>query len=57
MRYFVVATHLNEEREVAEKFIAGVFNDFMCASIFRRAYNEYYKADAVVFDACKLISY
>lgn len=57
MRYLVVTTRWDEEREVPEKLIAGVFNDFMSASIFRRAYNEYYKAEAVVFDACTMIRY
>lgn len=43
MKYFVIADN-----------IAGQFDCFPCAKIFKNAYNEYYKAHAYIVDQSKL---
>ena len=57
MKYFVIATHWDEERKAQVKYIAGAFNDFPNANIFKNAYNEQYKADAVIVDDFTLINH
>lgn len=54
-KYFVIATHWDEERKAQVKYIAGAFNDFPNANIFKNAYNEHYKADAVICVTCKIL--
>ena len=48
MKYFVIATHWDDERKAQVKYIAGQFDSFANANIFKTAYNEHYKADAVI---------
>lgn len=48
MKYFVVATHWDKTRQAQVKYIAGEFNEYINASLFKAAYNEHYKADAVI---------
>jgi len=47
MKYFVIATHWDNDRKAQVKYIAGEFNNFANANIFKNAYNEHYSADAV----------
>lgn len=49
-KYFVIATHWDEEKKAQVKYIAGEFNNFANANIFKNAYNEHYKADAVIVE-------
>lgn len=50
MKYFVIATHWDDNRKAQVKYIAGEFNNFANANIFKNAYNEYYKADAIIVE-------
>ena len=50
MKYFVIATHWDEEKKAQVKYIAGEFNNFANANIFKNAYNEQYPTDAVFVD-------
>ena len=50
MKYFVIATHWDDNRKAQVKYIAGEFDNFANASIFKNAYNEHYKADAVIVE-------
>ena len=56
-KYFVISTHWDEERKAQVKYIAGAFNDFPNANIFKNAYNEHYKADAVIVDDFTIINH
>ena len=47
-RYFVIATHWDDEKKAPMKFVAGEFTSWINAALFRDAYNEHYKADAHV---------
>ena len=50
MKYFVIATHWDDNRKAQVKYIAGQFDNFANASIFKNAYNEHYKADATIIE-------
>lgn len=54
MKYFVIATYWDDEKKAAVKYIAGEFDRYMNASIFRDAYrdayNAYYNTHAVVVE-------
>ncbi len=56
-RFFVVATHWSDLEKAQVKYIAGEFSSYVNASIFKTAYSEYYRADAVVVDDFILINY
>ena len=56
MKYFVIATHWVDNKQVQAKYIAGEFNSYMNASLFKNAYNEHYKADAVIVDASAMLN-
>ena len=44
MKYFVIATHWDDERKAQVKYIAGEFSSYMNANIFKEAYNAHYSA-------------
>ena len=48
MKYLVIATHWDDEKKAQVKYIAGQFEDYMNATLFKRAYNEHYHADAKI---------
>ena len=54
MRYFVIAEKYDYDKKAQVKYIAGEFDSFSCAKIFKDAYNEYYKANACIVDQSKL---
>lgn len=56
-RFFVVATHWDDLEKAQVKYIAGEFSNYANASIFKAAYNEHYRADAVVVDDFNLINH
>lgn len=35
MKYFVIATHWDDNKQVQAKYIAGEFNSYMNASLFK----------------------
>ena len=49
-RYFVIATVWSDEYKEQIKVIAGEFNNYINASIFKEAYNDHYSADAYIVD-------
>lgn len=55
MKYFVIATHWDNAKNDQVKFIAGEFNNYMNASLFRDAYNEHYKASAYIISEDEII--
>lgn len=56
MKYFVIATHWDNVRKATVKYIAGQFDDYANAAIFKWAYNERYKADAKIVDDFAIIN-
>lgn len=57
MKFYVVATHWDDDVKSQLKYIAGEFTSFANANIFKLAYNEHYKADAVIVDDVTLINH
>lgn len=56
MKYFVVATKWDNNREAQIKYIAGEFDNYMNASLFKKAYNEHYSADAKIIEDFNLLN-
>lgn len=56
MKFFVIATHWDSKREAQVKYIAGQFDNYMNASLFRKAYNDHYKSDAKVVEDFELVN-
>lgn len=54
MKYFVIAERYDDDKKAQIKYIAGQFDCFPCANIFKDAYNKYYKANAYIVDQSKL---
>ena len=50
MKYVVVATVWSHEHGKQIKKVAGMFDDFANAKIFRDAYNKHYSAHAILMD-------
>lgn len=50
MRYQVIAKQWSEEKKAIVEYIAGSFNEYHLAAIFRDAYNDHYRADAKIVD-------
>lgn len=55
-RYFVIAKHWDTEKEKQVEFIAGEFDDFICAKLFKDAYNDHYSANARIEDCTTLLN-
>lgn len=56
MKYFVIATHWDNNRKAQVKYIAGEFDNYTNAVLFKTAYNEHYKADAKIADDFAMIN-
>ena len=56
MKYFVIATHWDDNRKAQVRYIAGQFDNYMTASLFKNAYNDHYKADAMIVEDFSLIN-
>ena len=56
MKYFVIASRWDEEKECIIKTIVGEFTEYIMASIFKEAYNEHFSADAKVVEESKLLN-
>lgn len=56
MKYFVIATHWDNEKKAQAKYIAGLFDNYVNASLFKQAYNDRYHADAKVVKNYELIN-
>lgn len=56
MKYFVIATHWDDNRKAQVKYIAGQFDNYMNASLFKKAYNDYYSTNAIIVEDFALIN-
>lgn len=56
MKYFVIATHWDDNKKAQVKYIAGEFDVYMNAALFKTAYNEHYNADAKIVDDFSMIN-
>lgn len=56
MKHFVIATHWDDEKKAIVKYIAGEFDSYMNASIFRDAYNAHFSANAKIVRDFELIN-
>ena len=50
MKYMVIAVKWDSEEKKQVKYVAGEFDVYMNASLFKQAYNEYYSADAYIVE-------
>lgn len=50
MKYFVIAIKWDDTRKAQVKYIAGEFDSFVNANIFRTAYNQHYSANAEIVE-------
>ena len=55
MKYYVIAIHWDEAKEVQCKYIAGEFPNIGNASVFAEAYKKHYKSKAMVVDEFVLL--
>ena len=56
MKYFVIATHWDDNKTARVKYIAGEFDVYMNAVLFKTAYNEHYDANAKIVDDFSMIN-
>ena len=56
MKYFVIATCWHDEKEEDVKCIAGEFDSYMNASIFRDVYDKYYSTNATIVEDFELLN-
>ena len=49
-KYFVIAKIWDSEKKEQVEYIAGEFDLYMNASIFKNAYNKYYSANARIVE-------
>lgn len=56
MKYFVIATKWDDNRKAQVKYIAGQFDNYINASLFKKAYNNHYKANAMIIEDFALIN-
>lgn len=57
MKYYVIAKKYDGELGKQVKYIAGQFPTYHLAEMFRIAYNEYYKADAMIVHESNLLQW
>lgn len=50
MKYLVITTKWSEEVHDRIDVVAGAFDSYFNASLFRNAYNEYYSASAYIVE-------
>ena len=56
MKYFVIAKHWDDNKKDIVKRIAGVFDRYIDAALFRDAYNAHYHANAEIVGASSLVN-
>jgi len=57
MRYFVIAKRWDGNKAQQVKYIAGEFDNYMNATIFKESYNNYYRTNATIVDDFVLTNY
>ena len=55
-KYYVIAIHWDDEKKAQVKYVAGEFNTFVNARIFKDAYNEHYHANAELVEEFDLLN-
>ena len=53
-KYFVIAVKWDDTKQKQVEYIAGTFDDFICAKLFKDAYNKFYHSDARIEDTTTL---
>lgn len=56
MKYFVIATHWDDTKKAHVKYIAGEFDNCMNADIFKKAYSNFHKSDAMIVEDFTLLN-
>ena len=56
MKYFVIATKWDDKRKAQIKYIAGQFDSYINAKLFKDAYNGHYHADAKIVEDFNLLN-
>lgn len=56
MKHYVIATKWSEDAKAQVKYIAGEFPNLMNVHLFCEAYNNFYKANAVVVDEAYMMA-
>lgn len=56
MKYYVIATRWDNEKMKSVQYIAGEFNKFINAEIFKLAYNEHFSSIAKIVSEFDLIN-
>lgn len=56
MKYFVIATKWDDTRKAQVKYIAGQFDSYINAKLFKDAYNGHYHADAKIVEDFNLLN-
>ena len=49
-KYLVVAKKWSDESKTQIEYVAGKFDEFVNANIFKKAYNEHYSANAYIVE-------
>lgn len=55
-KYFVIAVKWDDTKQKQVEYIAGTFDDFICAKLFKDAYNKFYHSDARIEDTTTLLN-
>ena len=56
MKYFVISTHWDDEREAAVKYIVGEFDKYNNARIFKEAFNANFSTHAVIVEDFAIVN-
>lgn len=55
-KYYVIAKHWDDKAQAQKSYIAGEFDRFANALIFKDAYNELYNSNAIVVNEEELLN-
>lgn len=56
MKYYVIGIKWDSKKQSQVKYIAGEFPEYYLAELFRVAYNEHFKSNAVVVTGSELVN-
>lgn len=56
MKYFVIITRWSDEKKAQVREIAGSFDRYFNAALFRDAYNNHFHANAVIVEQSELLN-
>ena len=55
-KYFVIATHYDDNKKAQVKYIAGQFDSYTNAMIFETAYNKHFDTKAKIVEEQELVN-